>query len=331
MNKNVDIVRDAPMVAMHTLASHFETAAGEVDLTSPEYRQYLLIHAGSGVATLDGKTYSMGPGTMALVPSGSVFKLKMGRGAQGMVMSAHEEFIRSKVLPTLQVPTGIYWKTYHSSLVFHRWAGPANRAARTQIWRELEGARARLSPIYDCAIAAYVIVILCDKLSEDTSYREDASRAGLADEITYREHVSFSHLEPETAQAELVMRFRTLVEENFRQQWSIKTSCQAMGLTVARLTRACGAVLDRTPLSILHERILLEAKRELLYSSHSVSQISYGLGFAEPGYFCRFFKHHTGHTPMAFRRTRKSWSATAFQSATSPDTAVAEPVRRLLG
>jgi AraC family transcriptional regulator, transcriptional activator of pobA len=293
------------MVAMHTLSSHFDTVAGEVDLTSHDYRQYLLIHAGSGVATLDGKTYSIGPGTMALVPSGSVFKLKMGRGAQGMVMSAHEEFIRSKVLPTLQVPTSMYWKSYHTALVFHRWAGPENRATRLRIWNELEGARERLSPVYECAIAAYVIVVLCDKLSNDTSYREDASRAGLADEITYRERISFSDLEPETAQAELVMRFRTLVEENFRQQWSIKTSCQAMGLTVARLTRACGAVLDRTPLSILHERILLEAKRELLYTSHSVSQISYGLGFAEPGYFCRFFKHHTGSTPMVFRRMKK--------------------------
>ena len=303
------------MVALNLLSRWFDSGAAEADLTSPDYRQYLLIRSGSGVMTLDGKTHSVGPGTIALVPSGSVLKLKMGRGAQGMVMSAHEEFIRSKVLPTLQVPTGIYWKTYHTSLVFHRWAGPSNRAARNEIWRELEGARRRLNPIYDCAIAAYVIVILCDKLQEDIGYREDASRAGLADEIAGRERASFAHLEPETAQAELVMRFRTLVEEHFRQQWSIKTSCQAMGLTEARLTRACKIVLDRTPLSILHDRILLEAKRELLYSGHSVSQISYGLGFAEPGYFCRFFKHHTDHTPMAFRRSRRTWPTTPQEEA----------------
>ena len=80
----------------------------------------------------------------------------------------------------------------------------------------------------------------------------------------------------------------------------------------AAVTRACNAVLGRTPLAIVHDRILLEAKRELLYSVHTVSQISYGLGFAEPGYFCRFFKHHAGQSPMEFRRKKKGAAARSY-------------------
>jgi hypothetical protein len=137
MDKGPDPIPDpdAPMVALDTISRRYENGPSEADLTNRDSRQYLLIHSGSGVATLEGKAYPVGPGTIILVPSGSVFKLRMARGAQGMLMSAHEEFLRSKVLPTLQVPTGMYWKTYHTPLVFHRWPGPANRATRTRIWR----------------------------------------------------------------------------------------------------------------------------------------------------------------------------------------------------
>jgi AraC family transcriptional activator of pobA len=32
-----------------------------------------------------------------------------------------------------------------------------------------------------------------------------------------------------------------------------------------------------------------------------VTQLAYELGFADPGYFCRFFKRRTGQTPNGYR------------------------------
>lgn len=52
---------------------------------------------------------------------------------------------------------------------------------------------------------------------------------------------------------------------------------------------------------VLHARLLVEAKRQLLYTVRSSSTIAYGLGFKDPAYFSRFFKRATGKNPREFR------------------------------
>jgi len=56
--------------------------------------------------------------------------------------------------------------------------------------------------------------------------------------------------------------------------------------------------------ALVHQRQLLEAKRLLVYSSMTLSQIADALQFSEPAYFSRFFKRLTGQTPSAFRQQR---------------------------
>ncbi|VFS83347.1 L-rhamnose operon regulatory protein rhaS [Kluyvera cryocrescens] len=59
---------------------------------------------------------------------------------------------------------------------------------------------------------------------------------------------------------------------------------------------------------MLHQRLLLEAKRSLLYTSMTVSQISDYLGFSDATYFSRFFRRATGFSPRDFReKTSESY------------------------
>ncbi|MFO7288350.1 MAG: helix-turn-helix domain-containing protein, partial [Gammaproteobacteria bacterium] len=55
------------------------------------------------------------------------------------------------------------------------------------------------------------------------------------------------------------------------------------------------------PIKLVHHRVLLEAKRQLLYTTKPVSEIAYGLGFDDPAYFTRFFSRRTGMSPRAYR------------------------------
>jgi AraC family transcriptional activator of pobA len=57
---------------------------------------------------------------------------------------------------------------------------------------------------------------------------------------------------------------------------------------------------------MLDQRAMLEAQRSLLYSSLSVAEIGYGLGFEDPAYFSRFFARHAGLSPVAFRKGASS-------------------------
>jgi AraC family transcriptional activator of pobA len=57
-------------------------------------------------------------------------------------------------------------------------------------------------------------------------------------------------------------------------------------------------------LQLIHQRLLLEAKRNLVYTSMTVAQVADSLGFSEAAYFSRFFRRATGLSPRAFRDQR---------------------------
>ena len=51
----------------------------------------------------------------------------------------------------------------------------------------------------------------------------------------------------------------------------------------------------------IHAYLIERAKRMLLSTNLSVSEIAYNLGFEYPQYFSRLFKNKTGQTPVEFR------------------------------
>ena len=97
---------------------------------------------------------------------------------------------------------------------------------------------------------------------------------------------------------EIAKRYLELVEVHFADNLTIDQYCSLMHVTSAQLRAACGG---STPLSILHERILAEAKRRLSYTRVAISEIGYSLGFDDPSYFARFFKKKVGESPASYR------------------------------
>jgi AraC family transcriptional regulator, transcriptional activator of pobA len=104
--------------------------------------------------------------------------------------------------------------------------------------------------------------------------------------------------------AELVARFRTAIEENLRSGWSISRYAKALGVTASRLRAACLEIAGKPPARLLNDRLLLEAKRSLIYTNMTVGETAYALGFDDPAYFSRFFSQRVGQSPAAFRRHR---------------------------
>ena len=52
---------------------------------------------------------------------------------------------------------------------------------------------------------------------------------------------------------------------------------------------------------IVEERLIREARRNLVYTNLPVSQIAYMLGYNDPAYFSRVFANATGMAPREFR------------------------------
>jgi AraC family transcriptional activator of pobA len=106
-----------------------------------------------------------------------------------------------------------------------------------------------------------------------------------------------------------VQRFRALVEARYREQPPLAALAAQLGITPTQLNRVCRQVLGHPALGVLHARLLLEAQRDLAYTTMSVKQVAHGLGFGDAAYFTRFFQRRVGCTPTAWRQTRSRTSA----------------------
>ena len=102
-----------------------------------------------------------------------------------------------------------------------------------------------------------------------------------------------------------VNEFMQLVEQHYRNDWSVERYAQELEISTVYLNQVCRQVSSHTALEIIHQRILLEAKRSLLYTVMTISQVSDYLGFSDPTYFSRFFKRLTGLSPKDFRADKK--------------------------
>jgi AraC family transcriptional activator of pobA len=103
--------------------------------------------------------------------------------------------------------------------------------------------------------------------------------------------------------AALVARFRELVEARYREAGGVNAYAETLGVSAKRLRTACLKAANTTPLRIIQERMLIEAKRLMLYSSMTVAETAYHLGFDDPAYFTRVFSRHSGLSPRQFRKT----------------------------
>jgi AraC family transcriptional regulator, transcriptional activator of pobA len=52
----------------------------------------------------------------------------------------------------------------------------------------------------------------------------------------------------------------------------------------------------------INNRLIIEAKRDLSFSSKSIEEIGFDLGFDNQLYFSRFFKKLASSTPQNFRK-----------------------------
>ena len=107
--------------------------------------------------------------------------------------------------------------------------------------------------------------------------------------------------QPNGAHAALVARFRELIEGRYRSGDGVEIYAGALNVAPKRLRAACLSAAGATPLQMIQDRVMLEAKRALLYSNKTVAEVAYDLGFDDPAYFSRFFSRAASQSPRAFR------------------------------
>ncbi|MHC6226029.1 helix-turn-helix domain-containing protein [Pseudomonas sp. X10] len=150
---------------------------------------------------------------------------------------------------------------------------------------------------------------LCRQLREEYFNREREHQACsmsllLALLIHVLRFAGFDAEQPVAAnsrRSQQVKAFRELVDSHYRGHRAVNEYASDLGVTVATLGRLCQEQLGMTPMAVINARLVLEAKRELAYSSLSIKEIAHDLGFSDVGYFSRFFRKNSTLTPSEFR------------------------------
>jgi AraC family transcriptional regulator, transcriptional activator of pobA len=104
------------------------------------------------------------------------------------------------------------------------------------------------------------------------------------------------------------IEFKLVVETQLTEQPSINAIAEKLALTTNSLYRIVKEYSGTSPKDYFTNRLMIEAQRKLHYSTLSVKELAYELGFNDPDYFSRLFKKCTGKSVSEVLENRQDLS-----------------------
>lgn len=100
---------------------------------------------------------------------------------------------------------------------------------------------------------------------------------------------------------DLFQSFGELLTQSTEIKNNVAHYAALLNTTPQNLNTACRKAANQSATEVLAEHIISEAKRLLIYTDNTVSEISFALDFNDPSHFVKYFKRYTMQTPKAFR------------------------------
>ncbi len=238
--------------------------------------QFVLMMSGGARVMLDGEVIEAGVPCAAVIPPAVVHSFEFRGGTNGYVLTITEAMLTRGANSRHRALTG---SLFGNPSVLDFTASPERAGRLAALMEQILAERRELVPgsalIMEWLVAAILLL---------------AARQG---------ELSKAAASP---RSQLFQAFRAAVEEHFAEHWPLSRYAAALHVTASRLNRVCSEMAGTSAFEVTQARLVLEARRKLVYIAAPVSRIAYELGFEDPAYFSRFFKKRSGLTPAAFRR-----------------------------
>jgi AraC family transcriptional regulator, transcriptional activator of pobA len=241
--------------------------------------QVVLVSGGPAVVFLDDRRYDFAGCAAVVVPAGTIHSFQFSPETQGRVLTVNLEHLLSIAGPAHQMPIHSLF-TIARAVDLEAERALFERVSQLLLALETEFKQPGSLSMPVCSwLACGALCVLAHELIDDRTV-ESRGAAG----------------------ADHLRRFRALIEEQYLQHWPTQRFAQELGLSETSLNRLCRRLVGTTAFDLIQQRVALEARRKLMYSTNSVGAVALELGFKDAAYFCRFFRRRSGASPNDFRR-----------------------------
>ena len=242
--------------------------------------QILYVSKGTGIHYVDFQEWEIKDSTKFFLSPGQVHDLRFtSEDPEGVMINLREEFFNDFLSQ----------KDFINSLPIFSKNGKSS-------FRKVDGCKNELE---------FTFFKIFELISSDSKYKKQLIQT-LILEILLMISVKTKDENPEnesTGNNYLLVKFEKLLEKHFMEAHYPKFYADHLSVTPNYLNTLCKKITGKTAGEIIRNRIILEAKRFLVNSEYTISQISYDLYFEDNSYFTKFFKANSGITPAEFRKS----------------------------
>jgi AraC-like DNA-binding protein len=258
----------------------FELAVGDFELPRSNYFTIYWVREGAGTFQADFGSYPFRANSLLSLVPYQFSRMRSTAPLRGRMIQFHANFFCIETHHEEVGCNGVLFNNLYGFPVVRLDAGHAEEFARLfeDMSRELRAGALAHSEV----LVAYLKIFLVQ-----------ATRLKLQ-----QQDVSDARAE---RPPEMLSRLQELIEAHFRKQHAPAHYAEQLAMAPKSLARVVKTHLHKTLTELIRERIVKEAKWELLHTTKPVKQIAADLGFDDMFYFSRLFKRATGCSPSFFR------------------------------
>ncbi|HEX9979615.1 MAG TPA: helix-turn-helix transcriptional regulator [Flavobacterium sp.] len=266
---------------VNTLSAHL--LPSHLHINTPHKHDFfaaILFTAGSGIHEIDFNTYSVKPGAMFLLSPGQTHNWKLSDDCEGMIFFHSQDFYDTHYIHDTVKDYPFFSSTQNQVAVY----------LDEPAFGEIENLFRKIHQVFsdDQVKRKQMVLSLVTQI-----YINVENYVSAGSPVSVNEHSSY-YLK--------FLRFENLVEENFRKERSANKYAEWMHITPKHLNRINKLIVNKTSSEIIADRIVLEAKRMLIYARNNFNEVGDALGFNDYAHFSKLFKNKTGLTPTDFSK-----------------------------
>ncbi|WP_146941221.1 AraC family transcriptional regulator [Chryseobacterium hagamense] len=278
--------KNTPDFYFNTLRNHLATSHRHIEKAHRhDFYATILFTNGSGVHEIDFQKYEVSAGSLFFMSPGQVHSWELSDDIDGYIFFCLQDFYEMHY-----VNQKLRNFPFFGSVNFPRklQLDPAELDHAVNLMVALQEeylSRHMMKNGLMLALMSQIFILSARQFSKDPGH--PASPASLS---------YFKHYQ----------EFERLLEEHFTKEKSIAFYADLLSVTPKHLNRIIQTVVRKKATDVITERVILEAKRMLMYLEESLVEIAFRLGYEEYSYFVRVFRKTSGMTPTQFIKIYKS-------------------------